>query len=214
VTSPTTVELSVAGLLNGLQFGGQGSLTVDTAEGTKTGTITYDPLPPGLTAGPDCMVVSTGKCFVGAKPTEGRGFVGPLDLLGRKFKSMRSTSVGRFGTFSISETGSYKGGVLRSDLTGVGTSRVRRVRGLGPLREVIKVTGPNTMVGEGRYTLLVGTRGSIPVRYTHFYRALRPDRKLFRRMRGRKFLLRAIISTKIRGRRLIYRSRSTIRYMK
>lgn len=214
MAGPSTVELSVAGILNGLVFGGQGTLEVDITQGTKTGTITYDLLPRGLVAGPDCMMVSTGKCFVGAKPTEGRGFVGPLDLLGRKFKSMRSTNVGRFGTFSISETGSYKGGVLRADLTGVGTTKVREVRGLGPLREVITITGPDTMVGEGRYTLLVGKRGSIPVRYTHFYRALRPDRRLFRRMKGRKFLLRATISTQVHGRRLEDQSRSTIRYTK
>jgi hypothetical protein len=203
--------LSVSGVMNGLVFGGGGTLVVDETEGTKTGTIVYDPLPKGFVPGPDCTIVSTGRCFVGAKPIGGRRFVGPLDLLGQEFRSQRTTNVGRFGTVSISEEARRMGHVLRSELTTVGKTTTPDVTGLGPLRELITVTGPATLVSEGQYALRTKRGRSIPVRYTHFYHALRPDRRLFGRHQGDRFLLRATITTGFRRKTLAYRSQSTIR---
>jgi hypothetical protein len=213
----SSVNVSVSGTVNGQPVSAQGTLTVDSSQGTKSGTVTYSPPqdPNGVTPGPDTTVISTGKCFVGAKKLGDGDFVGPLELLGREFVSLRLTTMGRFGTFGVSEKASFTGHTLRSELTAVGEFRGPKVLGMGPLREVITVSGADTLVTKGRYTLLTARR-PIVVRYSHFYRALHPDRRLFGRLRGRAFLLRADISPKLRdrGRTLVYYSRSTLRYVK
>lgn len=214
MAGPKRVEVSVTGILNGRLFTAQGSLKVDDTQGTKSGNITYQPPPQGVAPGPDSTTMQTGKCFIGARHVGERRFVGPVELLGREFISMRLTTVGRFGSTSVSERARIVGDVLRTELTTVGELRVPGVRGLGPLREVISVTAPDSLTSEGRYSFLTARRGRVPVRYVHLYRSLSPDRRLFRRQHGNAFLLRADISTKFRGRILSYHSRSTIRRLK
>lgn len=214
MAGPSTVNVSVTGTVNGQSVNAQGTLTVDGTQGTKSGTVTYSQAqnPSGVTPGPDTTVLSTGRCFIGAKKLGDADFVGPLELLGREFISLRVTTLGRFGTISISERAFRVGRTLRSELTAVGEFKGPKVRGMGPLREVITVAGSDTLVSKGRYTLLTARR-PIVVRYSHFYRSLHPDRRLFGRHLGRTFLLRADISPRLRdrGRTLVYHSRSTLR---
>lgn len=207
--------MSVSGTQNGQALSGSGTLSVDGSTGTKSGTITYSspsPTPAG-TAGPDSITIQTGKCFVGARHVGREEFVGPLELLGRAFVSLRMTHLGRYGTVSVSERARRVGDVLYSDLTAVAEFRIPRRRSLGPLREVITITGPDSMVGRGRYSYRAPGRRPIPVRYTHFYHSLTPHR-LFGRLKGRSFVLRAVITTSVRGRKLKYHSRSTITRLK
>lgn len=204
------MELSVTGFVNGDTVVASGTLEVDAAAGTKEGTIVYEVTPAGLVPGPECTMMATGKCFVGALRVGGGPFVSPIDLLGGDFVSMRVTRLGRFGTVSISENGQLSDSVLRSDLTVVGEYRVPRTRGMGPLRETITVSGDGTLSSKGRYTLIPVRGRPIRADYVHFYRALRPNRRLFARLDGKKFLLRAEITASIRGRNLRYRSVSTI----
>ena len=210
MAGPSSVEVSVSGTLNGSQFSAGGTLTVDGDAGTKSGTLVYNPPPPAGAPGPDSIVFSTGKCFVGARHVGDRAFVGPLELLGSEFVSLRLTNLGRYGTVSVSERGRMVGNVLRTELTTVGTFRVPPGLRLGPLREVITVSDDGTMVGAGRYSYVRGRGRAIPVRYAHFYRSFRPHRS-FSRYAGRSFLLRAEITTDVRRGSMKYHSDSSIR---
>ncbi len=210
MTGPTSVDLTISGVLNGRPFGARGRLRVDSCTGTKDGTITYSTPPAGVTVGPDSTIASTGRCFVGARPSGAARMNGPMKLLGREFVSLRVTSLGRYGNVSISERARITRGVLRSELTALGEYRIPVVRGMGPLRETIRVEGDGTLVSSGRYTLLRPHGRPIHVRYLHFYHPTNPDRRLFGRWRGRTFVLRASISVRVRGRTLVYHSGSTI----
>jgi hypothetical protein len=214
VAGPTRIELSVAGILNFEYFAARGTLLVDGEKGTKSGRVTYDPYPGGVGPGPDCTLFQTTRCFVGAKPEGPEPFVGPLELLGREFVSERMTTVGRSGVVSLSERTRFERGTLFTDLTAVGKFRVPYIRGVGPLHEIIKVADHDTLVSRGRYTLVTKTGRSIPVRYTHFYRALNPNRRLFGQLRDRVYLLSAEISTKARGRAVEYTSHSTVSFLR
>jgi len=204
------VRLAIAGVLNHHPFGAGGTLNVDEGAGTKDGAITYTQPPTGVTVGADSTVASTGRCFVGARPSHGSPSLGPLHLLGSEFASLRVADLGRFGTVSIGERGRISGGVLTSELTAVGEYRVPVVRGMGPLRETITVSRDGSMVGVGRYTLTRSRGRPISVRYIHYYRPARPNHRLFARLHGKSFVLRASITVRVRGRTLEYHSRSTI----
>lgn len=214
MTDPRAVELSVTGVVNGAPLSARGTLNVDARAGTKEGTIHYSRTPGAVAPGPDCTPMTTGRCFIGARRLGRAPWVGPIELLGRDFVSLRVTRLGRYGTYSIAENASCVGSVLRSELTAIGEYRGPKVRAMGPLRETIRVTRDGTLETAGRYTL-IPARGS-PVRadYTHFYRPARPDRRLFARLEGTSFLLRARIDTSVRGKDLHYRSESTISPLK
>ncbi|MCI4352679.1 MAG: hypothetical protein L3K14_04745 [Thermoplasmata archaeon] len=214
MTCPTSVQVSVSGTLNHSAVKGQGTLNVDCDTGTKSGTINYTSPPPPGSPGGDSMPIGTSRCFVGAKQV-GRGeFVGPLDLLGPAFVSVRSSIVGRHGVVSLSETARLVKGVLHSELTVAGHVKTPRLRGAGPLRERITVSEGGTLISEGRYSLVTKGGRSIPVRYTHFYRSLRPNRRLFRQMAGQVFLLQATVSTRRRGKTLVCHTESTLRRLR
>jgi hypothetical protein len=205
------VEVFISGVENGVPVRGQGRLKVELRTGVKSGRIRFWPRPKRYKVDHhSTMPMETGRCFVGGKHVGGRAFVGPLELLGREFVSVRDTQMGRYGSASVSESARRVGDALRCEFASASTIKLPKVVGLGPLREVITVTGADTLVGEGRYTFLTSRGRPIPVRYTHFYRSLRPHRS-FRRLQGRSFLLRAKISTRVRGNTLYYRSVSTIR---
>lgn len=210
MTEPQAVNLTVSGVLNGAPLAATGTLTVDAGAGTKDGTVVYETTPGAVAPGPDCTVFSTGRCFVGARKLGRTPFVGPLELLGREFVSMRVTRLGRFGTVSISENGSIERTTLRSELTTVGEYRGPRTRAMGPLRETIRVLGNETLSASGRYSLIPSRGRPIPATYVQFYRPLRPNHRLFARLQGTAFLLRAELSTSVRGKTLHYHSRSTI----
>ncbi len=206
----TKIELSVTGIWNGRLFSGSGILKVNPADGTKQGAVVYDTTPPGAPDG-DTGPVATVRCFIGARHAGQKDFLGPLELLGRDFVSVRSTTVGRTGFVSVGETARTVRDVLHTDLTVVGNVRVPRIRGMGPLSEVATVSGDDTLICEGRYSFVTKGGRTIPIRYTHLYRSLHPNRRLFRRMRGQRFLLRSNTSARVRGRQVEYRSQSTVR---
>ena len=208
---PKSVELLAMGVLNGTPFVAQGTLDVDANAGKKSGTITYQSLPVTLDVGIASITTMTGRCFVGAKHLGKRPFVGPLELLGREFVSLRVSTVGGYGAVSVAERAHYEGTSLHCDLSTVGELRSRAATGAGPLREVITVSGPDTLTAKGRYSHRTARGRSVPIRYVHFYRSLKPDRRLFRRLQGRKFLLRVKFSSKVSGRKLVHRTQSTIR---
>jgi len=207
---PKSVELSVVGVLNVQPFSAQGTIVVDADAGTKSGTVTYQSVPTTLDVGLASALTMTGRCFVGAKHVGNRPFVGPLELLGREFISMRTTTVGRYGTVSVSERARFVGNSLHCDLATVGELRAPGAIGAGPLREIITVSGPDTLIAEGRYSHRTARGRSIPVRYAQFYRSLQPDRRRFRRLHGRKFLLRVKFSSKVRGQKLVHHTQSTV----
>lgn len=208
---PRRVELSVTGIVNGKEFSGRGTLQIGNPDGVKSGQVTFDssPPPPG---GP--TVVGTFRCFIGARHVGREPFLGPLELLGRDFSSIRSTTTARSGSVSLCDRARMVGDVLRSELAVAGEIRVPVIRSIGPLREVITVSGDGTLASEGRYSYLAARRRPILVRYTHFYRSLRPDRRLFRRLRGQRYLLQANIWFQVRGRTVKYRSQSTLRRLR
>ena len=221
---PSRIHVSVTGVLNGTYFSGWGSLIVDSTLGTKTGTIVYDPFPEeleGAIAGPDCVTILTTRCFVGAKLVGRERFPGPLDLLGREFMSIRSTTIGRRGIMNVSESARIRNRTLVTKLTGVGQYKLPKdLKGLGPLREVITVGDHQALTSRGRYSLQTKSGRSIPVRYTHFYQPLKPNARLLRGLRGQKYLLRATITVtpigKLKGkvRKIIYRSESKVSRLK
>jgi len=207
------IELSVSGLLNGEFFRASGSVKVDETKGTKTTSLRFDALPPGTRVSHDVGIAGTIRGFFGSLPMGKTGFPRPLDLLGREFISLRSTTVGRYGTMCFAERGTVSGGVLRSELTLISGVRTPTVRGVGPLRDVITVDAPDILSSRGRYSLRTQSGRVIPVRFTHFFRSLSPNRQLFQRMRGRSYLHWAKISTEVRGRTLLYSSRVRIRLL-
>jgi hypothetical protein len=205
------VELTATGVLNDRPFRVYGSISVDNAKGVKVGTFTYDPPPSGVVIGPDPMIIITSRCFVGARWSGERPSVGPFELLGREFTSLRVTTESRFGTMSLGEDAWLEGRTLHSELVGVGKLKRPDVHGVGPLRELITVGGGGTLVTRGSYSLLTGRNRKIPIRYVHFYQSSKPDRRLFRRYRGRTYLLRVTPRATVSGNKLRYETHSTIR---
>ena len=215
MSTPASVVVSIAGTINGTQVSGSGTLNVNSTTGTKSGTITYTSPPPAGSPGGASLPAGTTRCFIGAAHVGKNRFVGPLQLLGREFVSLRLTTLGRAGSVSLSETATLARGVLYSSLTVVGVLKVPVDRGIGPLSERITVHKDGTLISEGRYSLLPKRGRPIPVRYTHFYRSLKPNRRLFRRLRGRVYLLRAKVEIKARGRKRVkIHTTSTLRVMK
>jgi hypothetical protein len=215
MSTPSSVALAISGTVNGTPVSGTGTLDVDDTTGTKDGSITYTSPPPPGTPGGDSMPAGTTKCFIGAKRPGKNRFVGPLELLGPEFVSLRLTQLGRAGSASVSETARLARGVLHSTLTVVAVLRAPAGRGIGPLREVIRVSGDDTLVGEGRYSLMPDRGRPVPVQYTHFYRSLNPNRRLFRSLRGRVYLLRAWVKSKAHGRKGVkVHTVSTLRVLK
>lgn len=211
VVAPAKVQLSISGLLNHTLILGHGTLTVDSTTGTKYGTVTYSSPPPQGSPGGDTVPIGTSRCFIGARHVGRERFVDPLDLLGREFVSVRYTTIGRRGTASLSETARTVKDVLHSTLTVIGRVATPALQSTGPLTERIKVSKEGTLVSEGRYSLITKGGRSIRVRYTHFYRSLKPNRNLFRRSDGQVFLLRAEVTTRRVGRTLVCRTKSTLR---
>jgi hypothetical protein len=205
------LEISVTGLLNGESFRGSGTLSLDSRTGTKSGTLTYQSAPARLRSNADTTPYMTGRGHIGAVYTDPSMKVGPMELLGGEFVSTRLSKIGHYGTISVSESAVVSRDRLRSWLTFVGDVRTPAIAGMGPLREVLTVGPDGILTGTGRYSLRTTGGRSIPVRYTHLYRSLRPNLRLFGRLRGRRFLLRARIVVKVRGRSLDYKSRTTIK---
>jgi hypothetical protein len=208
------VVLSISGIIDNKPVSGVGVLAVDNKGGTKDGTIAYTSPPPPGTPGGDSLPAGTTRCFIGATHLGKDHFVGPLELLGREFVSVRSTDLGRAGYVSLSETATRDGSELRSWLTVVGVLRAPAGHGIGPLSERITVHKNGTLISEGRYTLTPKKGRPLPVHYTHFYRALRPDRRLFRRLHGRVYLLRATVKSSGRGKKVKVHTSSTLRLLK
>lgn len=210
MASPTSLELSVGGVLNGQQFSAHGTLAIDLATGTKVGNVLFAGLPASFGAGPHSIILITGKGHLGGVLKPGQK-IGPSQLLGAQFESFRLSTVGKRGTLSVSEQTVIQGSKARSRMITVGELRLPRLEGMGPLREIIRVSGDDTLVGEGRYSLVPVRGRSIPVRYTHFYRSFQPNRRLFRGLRRAVYELRVVFACKSRGQTLYYRSRSTLR---
>lgn len=208
------VEISISGILNDRPFHAYGSITVDNATGIKVGTITYDPPPSGVIIGPDPVPFITTRCFVGAKWSGKRPPMGPFELLGSEFSSLRVTTEGHFGTVSLGETAWLEDRTLHSEIVGIGKLRRPPVRSIGPLRELITVGGDGTLVSRGSYSLVTRGGRRIPVRYHHIYEARQPDLKLFGRYRKRVYLLRVTAKAKATGKKVIYETHSTIRQVK
>lgn len=118
MSDPSSVEVSVSGTLNGETFSVQGTLTVDVTVGVKSGTVVYTSKAPKGVPGPDSIMHTTGKCFVGAKHWGDKEFLCPFELLGSQFVSLRQTTLGRYGTVSVSEKAVFQRGCtpLRTDL--------------------------------------------------------------------------------------------------
>ena len=187
-----------------------GRLRVDSRAGTKDGTVVYRRRPGPVAPGPGCTAMATGKCFIGARRIGRAGSAGPIEMLGQEFTSMRVTRLGKHGTFCVSESATIKEGRLWSDMIAVGEYHGPPTRGMGPLRETIRVLEDGTMESEGRYTLIPVRGRAIRVTYVHFYRPARPDRRVLARVRGRRYELKATISPDLRGRTLHYHSVSTL----
>jgi hypothetical protein len=205
------VELSVSGVLNDRPFRVYGSVSVDNAKGVKVGNFTYDPPPSGVVMGPDPLLMITSRCFVGARWAEEKPSVGPFELLGREFTSLRVTTESRFGTVSLGESARLADRTLRSEIVGIGRLKRPAVRGVGPLRELITVGGNGTLVTRGSYSLLTGRDRKIPIKYVHFYQSSRPDLRLFRRNRGQTYLLRVTPRATVSGNKLRYETHSILR---
>ncbi|MFZ0830769.1 MAG: hypothetical protein WCB18_06430 [Thermoplasmata archaeon] len=207
----TSLALSVTGVLNGQSFSGNGTLSID-ASGTKSGNIVFAGLPGGWQLEAASIVILTGRSHIGATPVLNPStFIGPTQLLGAEFESFRMTTFGSYGTLSVSERAVVNGPKAWSQMITVGELKLPRVRGMGPLRETIRVSGDDMLVSEGRYSLRRARGRSIPVHYTHFYRTLKPNRRLFRRLQRAVYILQVKFDHKARGRTLIYRSQSEIR---
>jgi hypothetical protein len=206
-----SLEVSVAGVLNGHAFTGGGMLSIDPA-GTKSGNVVFDGLPADWQLGISSIIIMTGRGHLGAPPMgDPTSFIGPTQLLGAEFESFRLTTFGNYGTLSLSERALVKGARASSKMITVGQLRLPRVTAMGPLKETIRVSGDDMLVSEGRYTLRRVRGGSIPVRYTHFYRSLSPNKGLFRRHQRAVFTLQVKFDSRSRGRTLLYRSHSKIR---
>ena len=207
---PDQIELSISGILNGRPFRADGSLSVHADTGVKTGEFRFYPPPLWSGKGPSPTCVMTTRCFIGAKWVGPTPSVGPLDLLGKEFSSLRVASEGRYGSISAGETARMVGRTLHSDIQEVGNLRRPAVKGVGPLRELITVENDGTLIGRGSYSLLTGRRRGIRVRYLHLYRPARPDMRRFRTYRNTAYLLRVRFEMDKLGTRMRYTSRSTI----
>jgi hypothetical protein len=208
--APEQVELSISGILNDRPFRAEGSVSVNNATGVKTGEFRFHPPPLWMGEGPDPLCKMTTRCFVGARWVGPKPSVGPLDLLGKKFYSLRVTVEGGYGSLSAAETARIVGRTLYSEIVEVGRLKRPAVKSVGPLRELITVGRDGTLVGHGSYSLLSGRRRDIPVRYLHLYRPTRPDMRRFRAYRNTAYLLRAKFEMDKLGARVRYTSQSTI----
>ena len=204
------IELVVHGVLNGQPLCAHALLSVNSKTGVKSGKVEYTCRPPRRRVRME-MVIITGRCHIGALPDPTAPFVGPQELLGREFVSFRLSTVGRYGSLGVSERALFRGDTLYSDLNTVGELQMPPVTAIGPLRETITVVGDDTLVSEGRYSFARARGPPIRVRYTHYYRALHPNRRAFRRLQGAVFLLQVKFANKVRGSNLLYHSTSIIR---
>jgi hypothetical protein len=210
MAAPKRLELSVTGVLNGVALSGGGTLWIGAA-GIKSGTILFDSLPSSWRGGPMSIVILTGRGHIGAVSME-PDLAGLLaGLLGNAFESFRLTTFAHYGILSVSERARVTGSTVRSEMVTVGELKLPRIVAMGPLQEKIQVSGDGTLVSEGRYSLKRAGGRSIPVRYTHFYHSLKPNRRLFRRLRGTVFLLRVKFAHRARGAKLSYHSQGTLR---
>lgn len=205
------VELSISGILNDRPFRADGSVQVNAAQGLKIGTITFDPPPLWMGRGPDPTPLVTTRCFVGARWVGSTPLQGPLDLLGSEFSSLRVTTEGRYGSISAGETARLVGRTLHSEIVEVGKLKRPPVTAIGPLREVLTVGSRGTLVARGSYSLLTRNGRVIPARYHHFYQSLKPNARLFRQYRNKKYLLRATFKLGPLSRKMKYETRSAIR---
>jgi hypothetical protein len=202
--------------MNGTSVSGSGTLGVNSSQGTKDGTVTYSSPPPPGTPGGDSVSFGTTKCFTGARHLGKRRFPNPLELLGSEFISVRSTRFGRAGIVSLSEQATQTRGRLRSEIRFVGVLDIPYCPWMGPLREIIWVSGEDTLLTKGSYSLITEKEDVIPVQYTHFYHSLKPNKPAFRRMRNRVYLDRAMISSWVsRDRRKVrFHTESTLELLK
>jgi len=215
--TPTKVEISVAGTLNGTEFTAKGRLRVDPAVGVKQGSITFTPLPRGLAASPngggsiaDSICVPVSRCFVGAKPVRPRNFLEPLRLLGEEFLSNRLTRIEGHGAIAQTERSRLSGGTLYSSQLLLGDFDLPEIRTKSFSTEVLEVSAPDTMMSTGECTLQTPTGRELQVQFSHVYRALAPDRGLFRAHHGGRYVLCFDSSSEVRGRVITYRTKSVI----
>ncbi len=218
MTTPTKIEISVVGTLNNTPFRAKGRLKVDPAFGTKSGTVVFDPLPPGLTHSDsgggsiaDGICVPVGRCFVGARPIPPRGFVEPLKLLGGDFVSNRLTRLGyHHGTISQTEIARVSQETLRSDQLLSGELDLPPIQSKSFSTEILEVLEPDVLVSKGGVTLVTDEGREIPVRFSHVYRTLEPNRRLFRTHHGTKYVLCYDSTSTVRGQSIRYDTQSVI----
>lgn len=208
----------MAGMLNRTPFTARGRLIVDPTVGTKVGLITFTPLPPGLAASlngggtlSDSLAVPISRCFVGAKPVRPQDFVEPLRILGREFWSDRLTEIDGYGKISQSERAWVDHGTLVSDQLLVGDFVLpESIKTKSFSSETLEIAAPDTIRSLGECTFATTEEEEIHVRFSHFYRALHPDRTLFRQNNRRKYLLCFDSWSEVRGKSIHYQTKSLI----
>jgi len=190
VAAITQVSVSLTGVINDGSFTASGTLTVDSVAGTKQGVITTDLADAVFSVCPDGYAIPMPRCFVGAKPVHGQRLTNPVELLGRRFISRRTTNFGD-GTLTHFEEATVAGGVLTSKQVVHGRVQHATVSKVSGVRERIEVRPPNQLHCVGRYVLELDGGGRIPVGYEQDYFSLSPNRRLFQANRKRKYLLTA-----------------------
>ncbi len=210
---PTQVTLSLTGNVNNQPVTASGTLVVDPRAGTKTGDILVNQPPGSVTVFPDGYAIPMPKCFVGARPAHSTKLVNPLRLLGRRFVSLRVTSLGPLGTLSHCEQASLTGNTLTSTQVVFGKLRHDQVRKVARVRETIAVSGPDHLTSKGSYSLETHSGKVIPIRYQQVYRSLTPNAPLFHSHKHKKFLLKAEVHPVHRGKVVSIDTNSTIEYI-
>ncbi len=208
----TQVSLTVSGIVNNQAVFVSGSLDVDATAGIKSGVVNVNQADDFVTISPDGYAMPMPRCFVGARPIDS-GMVNPLRLLGTHFVSQRITDFGSGRQLSQGEHATLRGHTLHSTQIVFGRVPRPRVAKVARIREVLEFTSPSHLSAVGRYSLETASGGTIPVRYRQLYEAFRPNLRLFRAVRKKKFLLKAEVCPTYRGRVVKIRTKSTLEYI-
>lgn len=188
--APATIHLSISGVLNGQLFSAEGIVTkIDYTTGLKEGTVqfTAPTKGPSWDLGPGPLM--TTRCFVGAKGPPGSPPIGPLDLLGPRFTSLRVTTEGP-DRLSVAENAWIDDtNCLNCDLLAVLDLNRAPVTGVQELHETITVGNQGMLLAKGWYIFLTKGNGKIRADYTHVYKSAQPNPSLWSQCTGRQFQL-------------------------
>ena len=147
---------------------------------------------------------------MGAKPVRPQDFVEPLRILGREFWSDRLTEIDGYGVISQSERAWIDHGTLVSDQLLVGDFELPEIKTKSFSSETLEIAAPDTIRSTGDCTFATTEEEEVHVRFSHFYRALHPDRTLFRENNRRKYLLCFDSWSEVRQNAIHYQTKSLI----